>query len=132
MRVAVPPLDGSVQRLPCRSMASVRPSGETATDIDVPSWTVRSMRGGGAAGAATSADARPRTPSATLQRRMTPPAGTDELARILVCRCATPGLFFHEFRLLESRRQEIESTAARDHLDDLLAVNTAACDEEPP
>src|SRR2546422_701095 len=43
MRVAVPPEDGSVQMLPCMSMASVRPSGDTPTDIDVPSWTVTSI-----------------------------------------------------------------------------------------
>src|SRR5262249_47840735 len=40
MRVAAPPAAGSVQMLPCRSIASVRPSGESATDIDVPSVTV--------------------------------------------------------------------------------------------
>jgi hypothetical protein len=40
--------------LPCMSMASVRPSGETATDIDVPSWTVTSIRAGVDAGAAAS------------------------------------------------------------------------------
>src|SRR5262245_50416334 len=43
MRVAAPPADGSVQMLPCRSMASVRPSGETPTDIEVPSETVTSI-----------------------------------------------------------------------------------------
>src|SRR6185436_16179944 len=43
MRVAGPPVPGSVQMLPCRSIASVRPSGETATDIDVPSETVTSI-----------------------------------------------------------------------------------------
>src|SRR5438128_4575829 len=42
MRVAGPPVDGSVQMLPCRSTARVRPSGDTATDIDVPSWTMTS------------------------------------------------------------------------------------------
>jgi hypothetical protein len=31
--------------LPCRSTASVRPSGETPTDIDVPSWTTTSTSG---------------------------------------------------------------------------------------
>src|SRR5262249_59197960 len=35
--------------LPGRSMASVCPSGDTATDIDVPSWTTTSMAGVGAA-----------------------------------------------------------------------------------
>src|SRR5262249_45736715 len=43
MRVARPPVAGSTQMLPCRSMASVWPSGETATDIDVPSWTITSI-----------------------------------------------------------------------------------------
>ena len=57
MRVAAPPAAGSVQMLPWRSMASVRPSGETATDIDVPSETGDVDGGGGrrrAAGAAAS------------------------------------------------------------------------------
>src|SRR6266571_6722374 len=43
MRCAAPPVAGSVQMLPCRSMASVRPSGEAATDIEVPSLTMTSM-----------------------------------------------------------------------------------------
>ena len=47
MRVAVPPAAGSVQMLPWRSTASVRPSGETATDIDVPSETGTSTVAGG-------------------------------------------------------------------------------------
>jgi len=34
--------------LPCRSMARVRPSGETATDMDVPSLTVTSSGGAAA------------------------------------------------------------------------------------
>src|SRR5438067_8414682 len=45
IRFAAPPLDGSVQMLPCMSMASIRPSGETATDIEVPSCTVTLMNG---------------------------------------------------------------------------------------
>src|SRR5262245_45928942 len=40
MRFAWPPVDGSVQMLPCRSMASVPPSGDTPTDMEVPSLTV--------------------------------------------------------------------------------------------
>ncbi|MEZ5418671.1 MAG: hypothetical protein R2708_15205 [Vicinamibacterales bacterium] len=47
MRVAVPLVAGSTQMLPWRSMASRRPSGETATDIDVPSDTGTSMGAGG-------------------------------------------------------------------------------------
>jgi hypothetical protein len=39
IRFAAPPRAGSVQMLPWRSTASVRPSGDTATDIDVPSCT---------------------------------------------------------------------------------------------
>src|SRR4051812_38297345 len=53
MRFAAPPADGRVQMLPCMSMASVRPSGETATDMDVPSEGVTSI--GGCAGAASRA-----------------------------------------------------------------------------
>jgi len=56
IRFAAPPVAGSVQMLPCRSMASVCPSGETATDIEVPSLTVMSM---GAFTAAAPADAAP-------------------------------------------------------------------------
>src|SRR4029079_8905568 len=40
MRLAVPPVAGRVQMLPCISTARVRPSGEAATDIEVPSLTV--------------------------------------------------------------------------------------------
>src|SRR5688572_31338416 len=46
-----PPDAGIVQMLPCMSVAMVLPSGEIATDIDVPSRTVTSMVLG-AAGAA--------------------------------------------------------------------------------
>src|SRR5579864_3038725 len=53
IRLAAPPLDGSVQMLPCMSIASVRPSGDTPTDIEVPSETVTSI--GGRTGAASSA-----------------------------------------------------------------------------
>ena len=42
MRFIAPPLIGTVQMLPCMSVARVRPSGEIATDIDVPSRTVTS------------------------------------------------------------------------------------------
>src|ERR1019366_10086507 len=45
MRLAVPPVAGRVQRLPCKSMARLRPSGEAATDMDVPSCTVTSVEG---------------------------------------------------------------------------------------
>src|SRR6187549_573092 len=57
MRVIVPPVAGSVQMLPCMSVAMVLPSGEMATDIDVPSCTVTSMvlGGGGVAGLRTGA-----------------------------------------------------------------------------
>jgi hypothetical protein len=58
IRFAGPPDTGSVQMLPCMSMASVRPSGETPTDIDVPSLTVTSMRVGVAAA--------PSAPAATV------------------------------------------------------------------
>src|SRR5687768_5035695 len=51
MRRAAPPPAGSVQMLPCRSMASVRPSGETPTAIDVPSRTVTVAPVTGAPGA---------------------------------------------------------------------------------
>src|SRR3954465_2562782 len=37
IRVAGPPDAGRAPALPCSSTASVRPSGDTATDIDVPS-----------------------------------------------------------------------------------------------
>src|SRR6185503_362662 len=70
MRVAAPPVDGSVQMLPCMSIASVRPSGDTATDIDVPSRTVTSI--GGRAGAASRA-ARPIVASNAAVRTMIPP-----------------------------------------------------------
>src|SRR5437762_296556 len=66
--VAVPPVDGSVQMLPCMSMASVRPSGETATDIDVPSLTVTSISGD--AGAASSAAMSPIDAISTVVRPM--------------------------------------------------------------
>src|ERR1700733_4217160 len=54
MRLAAPPVAGSTQMLPCRSMASILPSGETDTDMEVPSSTVTdtvfkgSSRGDGA------------------------------------------------------------------------------------
>src|SRR3989442_9995753 len=70
MRFAAPPVAGSVQMLPCKSIASVRPSGETATDIDVPSETVTSI--GGRAGAASSAT-RPIVASSAPVRIMLPP-----------------------------------------------------------
>lgn len=47
MRRATPPAEGRSQSPPCRSIASWRPSGEAATDIDVPSVTVTSTRVGG-------------------------------------------------------------------------------------
>src|SRR5687767_6942418 len=51
MRVAVPPPIGSVYRSPRRSKMTVRPSGETSTDIQVPSLVVkRSERGVGGTG----------------------------------------------------------------------------------
>src|SRR5712692_1721267 len=68
MRVAAPPVDGSVQILPCRSMASVRPSGETATDMDVPSLTVTSM--GVRLGAASSAAASTTSTISSVVRHM--------------------------------------------------------------
>jgi hypothetical protein len=70
MRVAVPPDAGSVQMLPCRSTASVRPSGETATDIDVPSVTVTSI-GDGAARAPPHS-----TPAATMHAATAKPTTT--------------------------------------------------------
>src|SRR6185436_11030182 len=73
MRLAAPPAAGIVQMLPCRSTASVRPSGETATDIDVPSWTVTSIAGVGAAGAPFREVTRPNTPTARALRRIQPP-----------------------------------------------------------
>src|SRR5579872_6378165 len=39
-RRAAPPEAGRTQMLPCRSMASHLPSGETATAMEVPSLTV--------------------------------------------------------------------------------------------
>src|SRR5689334_15432376 len=39
-RRASPPVAGITQMLPCRSIASVLPSGETETDMEVPSSTV--------------------------------------------------------------------------------------------
>src|SRR5262252_2579312 len=44
MRVADPPVIGSVYRSPRRSNTSVRPSGDTSTDIQVPSSVVN-LRG---------------------------------------------------------------------------------------
>src|SRR3954465_10791595 len=82
MRLAWPPADGTVQMLPCRSTASVRPSGETATDIDVPSLTVTSINAGAGAGAPLSPATNASTPTANQQRRMHPPG--NGLARILV------------------------------------------------
>src|SRR6185295_15553471 len=82
MRLAAPPEAGMVQMLPCRSTASVRPSGETATDIEVPSWTVTSRVGAGAAGAPFNEVTRPRTPTASALRRIKPPPNVD-FARIL-------------------------------------------------
>src|SRR6516165_8821253 len=73
MRVARPPVEGSVQMLPCISMASVFPSGETATDIEVPSCTVTSIRLGVGTGAAPSAAMRKRVATSTLARNMRPP-----------------------------------------------------------
>ena len=47
MRVAVPPDAGNVQMPPCKSMASVRPSGDAVTAMEVPSVTVTfTVRGG--------------------------------------------------------------------------------------
>src|SRR5687768_13103083 len=43
IRVMAPPDAGIVQMLPCMSVAMVLPSGEIATDIEVPSRTVTSM-----------------------------------------------------------------------------------------
>ncbi len=43
IRVMAPPDESRVQMLPCMSVARVVPSGEIATDIDVPSWTVTSI-----------------------------------------------------------------------------------------
>src|SRR6476646_5059036 len=83
--------------LPCRSTASVRPSGDTATDIDVPSWTVTSMRGGVAPGAPLSATASTNTPSAVHLRRMQPPGNdgeTTELAHSLRAASSASGGFF--------------------------------------
>jgi hypothetical protein len=65
IRVAAPPETGSVQMLPCMSIASVLPSGETPTDIDVPSVTVTSTRVG--AGAAANAVAAIETASRSLR-----------------------------------------------------------------
>ena len=38
--VAAPPLAGIVHSVPSRSIAMVRPSGDNAAAIDVPSWRV--------------------------------------------------------------------------------------------
>src|ERR1044071_8870355 len=40
MRVARPPVAGITQMLPCKSIASILPSGEAATAMEVPSSTV--------------------------------------------------------------------------------------------
>ena len=74
MRVAVPPAAGIVQMLPWRSTASVRPSGETATDIDVPSLTTTSTvaAGAGPAGRVPADCARETSPAlaaVTITRR---------------------------------------------------------------
>src|ERR1019366_9134879 len=104
IRVAVPPVDGNVQMLPCRSTASVRPSGETATAIDVPSCTVTGMSAGVDAGAASSAAHKPSTPIASFL--------TD------ICGLRVPEL------------PRILAEPARDHLDDLLAVEASVLDED--
>src|SRR2546425_202424 len=64
MRVARPPGAGRSQILPCRSMASVCPSGATATAIEVPSWTSTSM---GAASDGGPARAAPLSAAITLK-----------------------------------------------------------------
>src|SRR5262245_27467543 len=43
MRRAAPPAAGIVHRPPCKSIAVVRLSGDTAMAIEVPSWTVTSI-----------------------------------------------------------------------------------------
>src|SRR5438132_1149925 len=40
MRLAGPPVTGSTQMLPCRSIASILPSGDTDTAMEVPSSTM--------------------------------------------------------------------------------------------
>src|SRR5712691_10371021 len=97
IRVAAPPVAGSVQMLPCRSTASVRPSGETPTDIDVPSWTVTSIRAGPGAGTLLSATTRTSTPiaihlrpMAALQRGWGLGAGSSCLGRALPEECRAP------------------------------------------
>src|SRR5437763_4826006 len=83
MRVAAPPETGSVQMLPCRSIASVRPSGDTPTDIDVPSWTTTSISAGAEGGAAPNAATRTTTPSVSGRPRMKSP-----LVRVFYLRLA--------------------------------------------
>src|SRR5438132_1574979 len=61
--------------LPCMSIASVRPSGDAETDIDVPSVTVTSRRVGVAAAANAAAAAE--TARRAL-RIMNAPPGTEE------------------------------------------------------
>ncbi len=90
MRVAVPPVAGSTQMLPWKSTARRRPSGDTATDIDVPSCTVTSFTTGAASpgrGRAVPAGARPcDATSAMVLARLTATraaAGTRMMVRSL-------------------------------------------------
>src|SRR5580765_4701121 len=120
MRVAAPPVAGSVQMLPCRSIASVRPSGATATDIDVPSCTVTSMCAGAGTGAPLSEITRPSTTIAASLRRITASPGNG-LARILVRGCELQRGFF-------TKSSNVIATC--NYLDNLLAVETAVLDED--
>ncbi len=93
MRVAAPPVAGSVQMLPCRSTARVRPSGETATDIDVPSCTVTSMCAGAGTGAPLSEiDETQHDDRSQLATHYALPG--NGLARILVRGCELQREFF--------------------------------------
>src|SRR5258706_11478531 len=93
MRVRAPPAAGSVQMLPCRSTASVPPSGDTATDIDVPSRTVTSINAGGGTGAPLSDVTRPSTPIAIHRRRMA--ASEEQITSAILCMGGEPeGTYF--------------------------------------
>src|SRR5450432_2570962 len=121
MRVAAPPAAGSVQMLPWRSTASVRPSGETPTDIDVPSWTVTSIIAGVEAGAPLSAMTKPSTTIATAWRRMA-------ASRVRTAAYSSAGLL--QNRHIYFTGHLCRRLAAGDDLDDLLAVKPAVLDED--
>src|SRR5665213_575508 len=74
-RLAVPPATGRTQMLPCKSIASILPSGETETCMEVPSWTMMVWCCGGPswARAVPAMAQRPATTGIKSPRRMHSP-----------------------------------------------------------